>query len=480
MAAHVPHLLRSPRLRNVVTADAATNAAAAAAAASQIGVGVACALQPISALAALLTHVTALVGRVLGLPAERVDPSTTLPAAGIDSLMAIELRRLFQDTLGATLPLVSLLRNVRVSDVARQLFDALAPKFAGATEQAASAATAPATAATTATAAAVGRSSAAATAAVASAGAAAGAAPAATTPTPSAAAAAARTDNSAQMYEPFTLSDLQQAYWIGRQAGATACHIYFEFRGVLDVARLSAAWLALLNRHPVLRAIVRSNGRMQVLQQQPAYSVPVSDLRSLTASEQEARLTALRERMMQQSFVTDKWPLWEVQVMQLNDSGDCTVHLDVDHLLCDLKSLMLLLRDWELAYKQGPAALKPMAYTYREYMVQLQQWTASRPQELVAAEAFWASEVRRLPPSPPLPYNSLREIQTRPHFKRHVVRIDSERWSAIRATGRSHGLTPSAIACAAYAEVLRRWSAVQQFTINLAVFDDSRTCRRRT
>ncbi|HYG09007.1 MAG TPA: amino acid adenylation domain-containing protein, partial [Pyrinomonadaceae bacterium] len=75
-------------------------------------------------------------------------------------------------------------------------------------------------------------------------------------------------------FEPFPLSDVQQAYWLGRSGafefGNVTSHIYFEFesRG-LDLQRLNAAWQRLILRHPMLRAIVRDDGLQQILPHTP-------------------------------------------------------------------------------------------------------------------------------------------------------------------------------------------------------------------
>ena len=61
--------------------------------------------------------------------------------------------------------------------------------------------------------------------------------------------------------QPFNLTDIQYAYWIGRQkvytGGNVPCHVYFEtdFRD-LDVPQLEKAINLMTKRHGMLRAIV--------------------------------------------------------------------------------------------------------------------------------------------------------------------------------------------------------------------------------
>ena len=76
----------------------------------------------------------------------------------------------------------------------------------------------------------------------------------------------------AEIHQPFPLTDLQNAYWIGRSAafelGRVAAHAYFEFErtDALDIGRLTETWQRLIARHGTLRAIVRADGQQQILE----------------------------------------------------------------------------------------------------------------------------------------------------------------------------------------------------------------------
>src|SRR5512146_236530 len=78
----------------------------------------------------------------------------------------------------------------------------------------------------------------------------------------------------AQRYEPFPLTEIQQAYWVGRsmayELGDISIHIYSEVDCVdLDLERLMRAWQRVVERHDMLRAIVLPDGRQQILEQVP-------------------------------------------------------------------------------------------------------------------------------------------------------------------------------------------------------------------
>ena len=63
----------------------------------------------------------------------------------------------------------------------------------------------------------------------------------------------------ADMYQEFPLTDVQYAYWVGRDErqalGGIGCHAYLEFDGkAVDQSRLRHAWAVVQQHHPMLRA----------------------------------------------------------------------------------------------------------------------------------------------------------------------------------------------------------------------------------
>ncbi|HET7253594.1 MAG TPA: hypothetical protein VFJ46_07505, partial [Xanthobacteraceae bacterium] len=88
----------------------------------------------------------------------------------------------------------------------------------------------------------------------------------------------------ASRHEPFPLTDLQKAYWLGRsdyfELGNVGCHVYVEVDlPGLDRRRLQAAWQKLIDRHEMLRAVIRDDGLQQILPHTPHYDIKHLDLR---------------------------------------------------------------------------------------------------------------------------------------------------------------------------------------------------------
>ncbi len=117
-------------------------------------------------------------------------------------------------------------------------------------------------------------------------------------------------------YEPFPLTDVQQAYWVGRQSdfelGNVATHVYLEIDSSnLDVGRFNRAWQKVIDRHQMLRAIVLPDGRQQILERTPPFRIDRVDLTGMDDDSVARALQAVRDEMSHRVLPSDRWPLFE-------------------------------------------------------------------------------------------------------------------------------------------------------------------------
>ena len=278
----------------------------------------------------------------------------------------------------------------------------------------------------------------------------------------------------AARHQPFPLTDLQQAYWVGRldtlALGGVGCHYYQEFESrELDLDRLERSFGLLIERHDMLRCIVRPSGEQEILATVPRYTFEVLDLRDCGPAAAEIAAAALRDRLADHVFVPDRWPLFAVRATKFGD-GRLRVHLSFDLLMIDAESLSIMIQDWEQLYRD-PACLAPLELSFRDYVLALE--AERRSPRYAGALEYWDARLATLPRSPRLPAR-----QSRPPGPRRSERgrlkagLDAGRWEALLATARGRGLTGSSLLLAAFAEVLEHWSREARFAVNLAC------CRR--
>ena len=268
-------------------------------------------------------------------------------------------------------------------------------------------------------------------------------------------------------YEPFPLTDIQQAYIAGRTAaydlGGVGCHVYFEFRvDTLHLDRLERAWRALIERHEMLRTVVTADGRQQVLARVPDYSIPAIDLRRQSEAACASAQDDIRQELSNRVFDPVQWPLFDIRVTRL--PAETRLHFAVDLLIADASSLLLLFSEWRRLYI-GWTALPPLEATFRDYVV-AERNLASHPR-YERSRTYWRDRIDALPPAPELPLARDPSQVEVPMFTRRSRTIDARAWTALKRWAAECGVTPSGLLLSAFAEVLARWSKRPRFTLNL-------------
>jgi amino acid adenylation domain-containing protein len=276
-----------------------------------------------------------------------------------------------------------------------------------------------------------------------------------------------------ERYGPFPLTDVQQAYWMGRRGefelGNVATHVYQEFETVgLDLGRFERALQRVIERHDMLRAVVREDGQQQVLEEVEPYRIEVLDLRGVMPEEADVQLMEIRERMSHQMLSSDEWPLFEIRTSQL-DGGCVRLHVSIDALIGDAWSLQIVGRELGQYYADPDVSLPELELLFRDYV--LAEIKMREMEVCKRSLEYWRGRIAEMAPAPELPMVKEAGLLRQPRFVRRSSRLGEERWRELKARAMRVGLTPSGVLLAAFAEVLAKWSKGARFTINLTLFN---------
>jgi pyochelin synthetase len=276
-----------------------------------------------------------------------------------------------------------------------------------------------------------------------------------------------------ERHQPFPMTDMQQAYWVGRSSafemGGVACQLYFESDSAdLDLARLAQSWQRLIDRHDMLRAIVGPDALLRVLAEVPRYEIAVTDLSEHSAERAAEALTARRAEMSHKVAPTDQWPLFELRASRLA-AGTIRLHFRIEVLIADGRSIFNLFREWGQLYRDPNHELPALELHYRDYVVAEQAYRSSEAYR--RSERYWTDRLATLPPAPDLPLAPRLDPGAQQRFVRRSFILDAQRWTRLCEHGRELGLTRSSLMAAAYAEVLRSWSKNPDFCLNVTVLN---------
>jgi acyl transferase domain-containing protein/non-ribosomal peptide synthetase component F/thioesterase domain-containing protein/aryl carrier-like protein len=259
--------------------------------------------------------------------------------------------------------------------------------------------------------------------------------------------------------EPFPLTRVQHAYWVGRSAGyalgEVACHFFLEHEcRDFDPVAYERAWNQVIARHEMLRSVITPDGHNLVLPNVPTYRLPIHEAEELDD---------LRVKLSRRVAEPGRWPLIEAHAVRMPD-GSYWVLLSVDVLVCDSASYMILDRDLRAFYQDADARLPEIGTTFAECVHAIERRRGGA--EHKRAAAYWRG--RDLPPAPAL---AVRESGEHPRFGRRRAIVPAQAWTRLKELAARSGVTPTAVLLTAYGESLAKWSGSDHFSLTLTVFD---------
>lgn len=274
------------------------------------------------------------------------------------------------------------------------------------------------------------------------------------------------------MYEPFPLTDVQMAYLMGRDAqiemGGVSTHVYTEIETDINIALFNRSLQKVIMRHPMLHTIIHPNGTQQILKQVPDYKIVYEDISHLNSASQQEYIFNERERMSHYIFKTDCWPLFEFKALKLSPEKNYLL-VGFDMLIADGFSIQIALKEILNFYNSPELQLPDMDITFRDYILAMKEFEKSSI--YLNSKDYWLGKINEFPSSPALPLkNDLKEFE-KPHFNRLNKVVKKEAWIKLKRKAQLNNVSPSALLCTAYAQVLSYWSNQNRLAINLTVFN---------
>ncbi|CAF1362467.1 unnamed protein product [Adineta steineri] len=276
-------------------------------------------------------------------------------------------------------------------------------------------------------------------------------------------------------YQPFPVTEVQQAYLIGREnlleLGHVSCFSYEEYDlpSTLDIERLEQALNYLIHRHESLRTIFPSNIEQKFLEKVPYYRISVLDLN--TSISVKNQLMERRKQLSHQIRPANRWPLFDIQVTRftIDDEFHIRLHIGFDLLIRDFWSWNLIMYELNELYLNPNIRLAPLKISYRDYVLTESQYinTINYHND----KKYWIDRLNSFPLGPNLPLRcTLNEIRAQ-RFHRSTLTLDKLFWQKLRQYISAQQLSPAGFLASAYAIILSKWSENQHFTLNLPIFN---------
>ncbi|AOM39426.1 non-ribosomal peptide synthetase [Xenorhabdus hominickii] len=282
----------------------------------------------------------------------------------------------------------------------------------------------------------------------------------------------------AERSQPIPLALAQQRLWFLAQldpASSLAYHtvVVLRLNGHLDLNAFTTALDRLVARHEILRThfiLIDEHPCQQIAPADCGFALNYQDLRSLTATEQQYRLTGLMEHDRSTPFDFAHNPLIRGQLLQLADEEHILLFTQ-HHIISDGWSSRILFRELGAFYRMTLEGLEdplpPLPIQYADYAVWQREWL--RDEILTAQRDYWRMQLQGIPGLLKLPTDYPRPPEQRYIGSQVPVHLDINTMTAIKALGKRQGTTLFMTLLAAWAVVLARMSGQNDIVIGTPV-----------
>ncbi|MBC3372512.1 amino acid adenylation domain-containing protein [Pseudomonas sp. SWRI92] len=277
-----------------------------------------------------------------------------------------------------------------------------------------------------------------------------------------------------QIENIYSLTPLQKGL-LYHEAYAPESRVYYQqmsigLAGELDLDAFRQAWLALMQRHAVLRTAFlweELDDAYQVILKEVDLPLREVDLRGNAQG-----VAALAAEDRAQAFELGSAPLMRLTLARLDDvNGQAQWSLvwTHHHLLLDGWSVGSLLADWRDLYRaarRGQHAALEAVRPFQDYVAYLSE----RP----AADEFWRSRLADFANTTRVPESDPRGLLADPvdaHLPctEHSLRLDAATTARLAGFARNHNLTVNTLLQAAYAYLLGRHNGTDESLIGVTV-----------
>lgn len=268
----------------------------------------------------------------------------------------------------------------------------------------------------------------------------------------------------------FPLTDVQHAYWVGRNPdqvmGGISCYLYFEFEcGEIDRQRLSKAWENVQYLHSSLRTKFLESGT-QVIQDKPYNSsIIIYDLQQLDETEKKEKMEAVRNEYSHKVLAVERGEV-AVLILSVIGKNKTILHFGIDLLVADLKSIKIIFSDLEKLYNDCSFEKTQSPFSLEEHMKHKENEDAYRK-----VAAYWKEHFATLPEAPELPLKRAYQSVKKPVFKRRNFMLEKADWDRLAASAAKNQVTPAMILLTIYTQILERYSNQSDFLMNIPLFN---------
>ncbi|HEO3924094.1 TPA: amino acid adenylation domain-containing protein [Streptococcus agalactiae] len=273
--------------------------------------------------------------------------------------------------------------------------------------------------------------------------------------------------------EPFALTDVQFAYWMGRNGmyslGSVATHCYFEL-DCLDIKpnKLQKVINDMIKYHSMLRAVILNNGMQQILKKVPPFMLDINNLSCFSKVEQEEALKATRDIMSHEVLKIDKWPVFNFKISILNEAKS-RLHISLDNIILDGWSMFHILNEIKIRYDNACFYTELPDISFRDYVLAIE--AIKKTPKYERDKKYWMDRLNTFLEAPKFKIVKLENEIEKQTFNRREKIIDSRGLKILKTIARENNITLTILLIALFSETLRKYTLNDEFVLNITQFN---------
>lgn len=263
--------------------------------------------------------------------------------------------------------------------------------------------------------------------------------------------------------EKVAMTPLQQAYLLGEEKecelGNINAHYYIEFEAPdIRVSQLELAINKVIQANDALRMVVRPDGSLYFFETMPFYKVHTSN---------GINSTNMREKWQHYQYEPGSWPMFNFAVTHIENGADI-LHVSFDCMILDAWSARQMISQIFNLYADKQTAFS--RYSFEQYLQDIKAYPQQEQRDK-EAEAYWQAQAKEIPPAPCLKTLCNYADVEKPDFIRMEYAFSAQDTQRLYLLSKKYHVTAAAVICTIFLKVLSCYSANQDVSINLTLYN---------
>jgi amino acid adenylation domain-containing protein/FkbM family methyltransferase len=277
------------------------------------------------------------------------------------------------------------------------------------------------------------------------------------------------------------LSFAQQRLWFLDQLepnnAAYNMPVALRLKGVINIAAMRKSLDEIVRRHEILRTVFSTvDGRpIQLILPPSQFMLPVIDLCSLDAAEQEAKAYDLAYAEAHGLFNLAEGPLLRAAILKLGEQEHVFL-LTMHHIISDGWSVEIFVKEFIALYEEycssSPASLPDLPIQYADFALWQREWLQG--DVLETQLAYWRSRLSGAPAMLELPTDRPRPAEHSGRGASQTLSFDQALAESLKSLSRREEATLFMVLLACFKALLYRYTGQEDLCVGVPIANRNR------